>query len=150
MSAHPPSDQHAIVEALLRHLKRHPFTRDVKTWVSWESGDIGMMAPTAGQCPWVRLSPHPDSWSRFTGQPDYTAPILVKIEAAVSPVSLKASMRLWEALFGALKSFKDTNVSRLDIVRPAYGVSNPGDPALDNRILWARDGLIRLVAYERG
>ena|SRR5208337_307925 len=98
----PDSAEKIAFRAVDQMLRSDPLlSTTVKAWRSWRGEDVDILDPTFATCPYIRLSPVPESSSRQTEQ-QHRMPLDVRIQAAVAGSDFNQLSNFWAAIRTAL------------------------------------------------
>lgn len=160
-----PPDLYRFRSRAFRFIADHLETNDVLSslginWASWkgEDPDWDVTLPTDGMCPWIRVTPYPETQEPASYDYD-TAPLLILIEAAIEGTRVENLMDLWECIEVALrqdaltadgsqlsqKLQNEYRVERHQVTQPAIGFIRSAPPA-SSGLLYAK-GVVSLYLH---
>lgn len=150
-----PLPQDARVTALrglILILQRDPeLKRVVKTWKTWDGRPGDSNPPTAGECPWVRITATPEasSWAMDGPPPVMLQPMKVQIETAVEGTNVNNSVNLWGAIEKAVyrnhpAPLEAVGISGATVTQPGWGQTDQDASGVD---LILGVGVMQLAIY---
>ena len=98
----PASPERVAFRTVDQILRSDPLlSTTVKAWRSWKGEPEDILDPTFATCPYIRLSPVPESSMRQTEE-QHRMPIDVRIQAAVSGSDFDQLSNFWAAIRSAI------------------------------------------------